>query len=129
MPSHSLTDRSLTTDLPAAPDAAREARRFVAEALGRLGCRHLTDVATLLTSELVTNAVVHAGSTVNLAVTQTANGVRVDVADRDPQPPEPAVRGLLAGSGRGLKLVAGLARHWGVDTTRHVKSVWFELAR
>jgi anti-sigma regulatory factor (Ser/Thr protein kinase) len=85
--------------------------------------------AILLTSELVTNAIVHAGSSIELVVRAHAAVVRVEVIDGDPRPP---LRRVLEGdtnSGRGLNLVEALATVWGVD---HVpgdgKRVWFEVA-
>src|SRR5581483_11990393 len=61
----------------------RAARRFVSEALTAWGDDEgdLTDTVTLLVSELVTNAVVHAGSDVEVMVRLTATAARVEVTD------------------------------------------------
>jgi anti-sigma regulatory factor (Ser/Thr protein kinase) len=110
------------------PAAPRQARRFVTETLGYWSCQRLVDDANLLTSELVTNAVLHARTTVELTVCRTDGGVRVEVADDDPERVErtPARR-THATTGRGLAMVAALSDHWGVTLARSGKSVWFEL--
>ena len=119
--------RRLSTHLPGRPECTARARRFVTEALEQWHCEHLADEALLLTSELVTNAVVHAGSEVDLTVMEDGGRVRVEVVDDDPRPVAPAERGILAPGGRGLCLVQALAREWGVRPGPTGKSVWFEL--
>lgn len=88
------------------------------------------DTAVLLTSEVVTNALVHARSAPRLGVTVRADVVLVEVQDDDPARPQPApeVR-PSAPSGRGLQLLDRLADDWGVTATGPGKVVWFSLAR
>lgn len=121
------SQRRISTHLTGRPETPARARRFVNEALGRWHCEHLADEALLLTSELVTNAVIHARSEVDLTVTQNGSRVRVEVADDDPRPVAPAEREILASGGRGLCLVQALAQDWGVRPRPAGKSVWFEL--
>jgi uncharacterized protein YjbJ (UPF0337 family)/anti-sigma regulatory factor (Ser/Thr protein kinase) len=111
------------------PRAPREARKFVTETLARWSCDRLAEAASLLTSELVTNAVLHAGTPVELTLCRMGGGVRVEVADEAPQSVERArpVRQEEATTGRGLTMVEALAEHWGVTLARSGKSVWFEL--
>lgn len=114
------------------PEAAapRQARRFVAETLVHWSCDGLIDDVGLLTSELVTNAVIHAGTPVELTMCRTDGGVRVEVADEDPQSLEHALRQRRrrgATTGRGLAMVGALAPRWGVTLASRGKSVWFEL--
>ena len=108
----------------------REARRFVAQHLGAWSLEDLTDTVTLLVSELVTNAVVHAESEPRVVVRLTPEAVRVEVSDRSAGEPERHGGGAEDESGRGLLMVETLARRWGI---RHHpaggKTVWFEVAR
>jgi anti-sigma regulatory factor (Ser/Thr protein kinase) len=115
------------------PEHVREARAFVAKALG--DGNPLADVAVLLTSELVTNAVVHSksrcvGGTVTLMVTEMPDGIRVDVADGGSDLSSPVVKGdVLESDGHGLFLVQKLADHWGYFTDEVGTTVWFWLSR
>jgi DNA-binding NarL/FixJ family response regulator len=116
--------------LDANTSSARDARRFVDEVLSRWQCRALLDDVQLLVSELVTNAVVHAGSEVEVAVRLLADSVRIEVVDRAPaidlrasKPPRESE------SGRGLMLVETMASSWGVEPIEGGKSVWFEVPR
>lgn len=115
-------------NLPCAPDSAAVARRHVADACSHLG-REFHDVAVLLASELVGNAVEHAhGETVYLVVDQRESRFRVEVHDDLAGRPTPQHADALAPRGRGLMLVERLAAEWGVDPSpRGGKQVWFQL--
>ncbi|MFC9464739.1 SpoIIE family protein phosphatase [Streptomyces coelicoflavus] len=122
-----------------APGAARAmARAALADwsALGLPGTEHLTEHlvadALVVVSELVTNAVVHAGTDVEVGLRAEATGTLVvEVADRHPSraprggdhetPHEPAEYG------RGLRLVAALAESWGITYRPGTKTVWARL--
>lgn len=118
--------------LPATPASARRARHFLAETLERwcVGTG-VVDKATLLTSELVTNAVRHGRGLVRLTVRRRAPSVRVEVHDDGPALPalsEVDEVDEAAESGRGLRLVDTLATRWGTERVPHDgKDVWFEL--
>lgn len=117
-----------STKLDPALMCARAARTFVNETLGAWGLQRITDIAQLLTSELVTNAVRHARSEdVDVTVRQEDEAVRVEVHDSSREPPTPREAGPEAESGRGLQLVAALSRAWGVKPIPTGKTVWFEL--
>lgn len=112
---------------PAELTSAGEARRFVASTLDGLTAVEVIDVAVLLTSELVTNAVVHAGSWVEVAVSTPDAAVRVAVSDEsDARPLLEATNDLREG-GRGLALVGRLADAWDVTATGRGKTVWFSV--
>jgi anti-sigma regulatory factor (Ser/Thr protein kinase) len=84
--------------------------------------------AVLLASELATNAVVHARSGFEVAVSTDVDRLRVEVSDADPGVPQ--VQWVPAGatSGRGLLIVETMAAAWGVTTLDGGgKTVWFEL--
>ncbi|MBW3579475.1 MAG: ATP-binding protein [Actinobacteria bacterium] len=114
-------------ELPAQPTSARRARRFVGEILRSNGADGASDVCVLLTSELVTNAVLYARSPIVLRVALDASLVRVSVHDDSPTPPSPRSAAANDTSGRGLALVDVLASTWGVDLNGRGKEVWFEL--
>lgn len=88
----------------------------------------MADVGALLTSELVTNAVLYARSDVVLRVVVTSSSVRVEVRDSSAEPPVARLgRPDEAVPGHWLELVAALADNWGVHTEEAGKCVWFEL--
>lgn len=110
----------------------RAARRFVSEALTGWGDDEgdLADTVTLLVSELVTNAVVHAGSDVEVMVRLTATAARIEVTDASADGVAPRDATPEEDSGRGLALVGNLARRWGVRAAPGGgKTVWFEIER
>jgi anti-sigma regulatory factor (Ser/Thr protein kinase) len=115
--------------IPGRPEHVREARAFVAKALGDLN-PGLAD-AVLLTSELVTNAVMHSGShcpggTITVQITESAGGVRVEVADAGSDLSAPVVRGdVYASDGHGLFLVQTLSDQWGYLRDDTGTTVWF----
>jgi len=112
--------------LSADPRSVREARRFTERR-----CRHialdddLTDTAVLLTSELVTNAVVHGRSEVRLRVLPQERGVRVEVGDDNDRAPVVQPHDEDALSGRGVSLIDDVADAWGVEQAEIGKVVWF----
>ena len=120
----------VTQGLDADTASAGQARRFVDQVLSRWRCDAVLDDVKLLVSELVTNAVVHAHSEVEVAVRLLADSIRIEVVDRGTAstllPTEPAQD---AESGRGLLLVESMASAWGVEPLDHGKSVWFEVPR
>jgi len=115
-------------DLPAELASARKARHFVAECAARLNRAEMVETAQLLVSELVTNAVAHAGTPVEVECVPTEGGLRVSVCDGSRVLPTAGRPDAWDERGRGLVLVDTLAARWG--TRRHPgngKAVWFEL--
>jgi DNA-binding NarL/FixJ family response regulator len=105
------------------------ARRFMEETLGRWSCADVLDTVNLLVSELVTNAVVHAGSEAEVSVVLTPTALRVEVGDRDEVAPVRREADDWETSGRGMALVEALARAWGVEARPGGKVIWFEVDR
>lgn len=99
------------------------ARHAVQRWLHDRGCRTADD-AMLVLSELVTNAIVHAGAGCTLEVHQCDDRLRLDVRDRSREAPVPgAVRPSDVG-GRGLQLVGAVSDAWGWEPTAGGKRVW-----
>jgi sigma-B regulation protein RsbU (phosphoserine phosphatase) len=121
-----VTTRTLET-LPADGRSASRARRLVEHAIAEAGLPDVVDEALLLVTELVTNAVVHAGTEVDLDIEAGPERLRVEVLDRSPGslPLVHAAPSETREGGRGMFLLDALATEWG---TRHFgsgKSVWF----
>ena len=127
MITHPIAQR---TPLGGSPATAGAARRYVREVLG---AHHVNEKTTglveLLTSEVVTNALLHARRADELTVEVWPSVVRVEVEDPSSLLPSPRRAGRDAVSGRGLTIVAALARTWGVEMRPRGKRVWFEVDR
>ncbi len=114
--------------LPPSPESPWAARRFVESVLQPWGCDDLLDTVTLLVSELVGNAVMHAGSELELSLRLMVGRLRVDVIDHSTELPRRRDVAEDALTGRGSGLVEILATAWGVTGRPDGKSVWFEIA-
>ncbi|MGW0123006.1 ATP-binding protein [Streptomyces sp. NPDC003327] len=111
-------------DLTAVP----EVRHALREWLGQWGGPGATHVAELLTSELVTNALIHTDHGAVVTATVVPHQLRVEVRDFVPGLAAPLVPPADDGThGRGLVLVQELADSWGVVAHGVGKVVWFEL--
>ena len=120
---------TLERRLPPRAASASAARRLVTDALA--GTRHeeLSDSAAVAVSELVTNALVHAGTEIEVQVSIDPRGVLVEVHDGNPQVPLRRSHSRQSGTGRGLHLVDGLVDEWGIVHRDQGKVVWFRLGR
>ena len=117
-----------TATLPAAPSSPRCARTLVTEAMVAAGCAsQVIEDVKWLTSELATNAVVHAGTEFVVSIEISEDAVRVSVHDADPSLPR--ARPPDGVSGRGLHLMERVATCWGIDPAPAGKSVWFQMER
>lgn len=88
----------------------------------------VVEVVTLLVSEMVTNAVLHAGTEVTLRIGHEGRSVRVEVTDGSQR--MPGIRRVSedASTGRGMWLIDELADAWGQQARGDGKCVWFEVA-
>ena len=110
------------------PRSVGDARRVVFGAVEASGCADLAWTAALLASELATNALIHGDTPFDLHVIRTDEGVRVEVVDDGGGIPVELGVDHNADRGRGLMMVAKMARRWGVERHgEHHKTVWFEL--
>lgn len=124
-----------------APAAARKFLRATLAAwaprdLAAETAQSLLDDAMLLTSELVTNAVVHAGTAVELCCrlescpTETDDLPALIVEVSDHYPARPLIRAepdAFTSAGRGLGLLSTIAHAWGISYANGLKTVWFRL--
>jgi len=154
-----LALRAVTTDLPystitvnATAESVAPIRRHVARVLESWGLRHRIEIAQLLASEVVTNAVRHAvvpeeddtlpsttaaspvrlveltAPRITLSMRRGRQALWVELADSDVRLPRLRVAGVDDEGGRGLYLVDALADRWGTRPLDEGKVVWFELA-
>jgi anti-sigma regulatory factor (Ser/Thr protein kinase) len=126
-PEETRTKMQASTRLRGRLPSISEGRRFVASKVSEWGCPAELDVATLLTSELLTNAVIHAHSDIGLHLHCDGERVRVEVSDESDTEPVLLCRDIEALNGRGLHLVDEMATDWGVRPAAVGKTVWFEL--
>jgi hypothetical protein len=105
-----------------------EARHFVVGTLAAWGYRARLDDAAIITTELATNAVLHAQTGFSVVVSRRPGGaIRIAVRDASLVRPRPRRAGLLETSGRGLRLVESLATRWGSGLVSEGKEIWAEL--
>ena len=114
--------------LPPTARSVPQARQHINATLRRWQLEHLAETARLLTSELVTNAVLHARTPMTLAMESTSAGVRISVTDGSPIPPALRRHSVTATTGRGLRLLDQLADAWSVEDREGGKTVWFTLS-
>lgn len=115
--------------LPSDLTAASLARGYVVDTCRGMSTEKL-DVARLLVTELVANAIEHGCGIVLLVVACDGEGVRVYVDDENPDPPVVIEPRSLMENGAGMRLVAALADAWGVagrGDGQPGKRVWFSL--
>ena len=103
------------------------ARKFAVEHTACIGTDETTDVVELLVSELVTNAILHAGTDVTLRVSYDDGLLRVEVRDASTAKARRRHYGTQATTGRGLALIHALATDWGAELDAQGKTVWFTL--
>lgn len=132
-PQHSVAEmpqRAWTVVLPQHARAAAAARRSAGETLRWWGLGDVVEVALLVISELVSNAVLHAcasGPSLELRLCAGSTWLRIEVHDTDPQPPQLRRPAGLDEGGRGLLLVEAITDEWGVYGTPTGKAVWAAL--
>ena len=114
-------------ELPPTPTSAGTARRLLREALASTD-RESVESAELAVSEIVTNALVHAGTAMRLRVLVLGRALRVELSDGSPRLPRRRGFSPLTATGRGLHLVTELVDRWGAYPDGTGKVVWFEIA-
>ncbi|NLT54886.1 MAG: SpoIIE family protein phosphatase [Actinomycetales bacterium] len=130
-PECSTRPRVATRVLDPVPREVRDCRRFVVTTMGSWGeGEELTEITELLASELVTNSVRHARTSVALTLSHGADGVVVEVKDLGGATPRHRAAAVDDEGGRGLMLVAALSSSWGTRVLPDGgKAVWCRLSR
>ena len=115
--------RTRSRELPAGPDAAKEARWFLLDALRGRQEPQDVETAALLASEVASNAARHGKEPIELSVTLEDEGLRVSVLDQGPgfDPTDEAL------SGTGLTIIEALSSDWGAQRTEDGTEVWFKV--
>jgi len=112
----------------AEPSSVPAARRFAREVLSSRHCPEAAVEAVLLVlSELVTNAVIHARTEVEVVVVRRPGVVRVEVVDRAREHVRRRDAADDEQGGRGMALIDALTEAWGVEDRPAGKAVWFEV--
>ena len=115
----------VVTLLPPVPESTPRARAAVRALLAGTAVENILDLAELCASELVTNAVLHAATTLEFEIRYDPTSVRLRVSDLSHNPPVLSRHSRTASTGRGLAMVAAVADSWGVDQLDgRGKSVW-----
>jgi anti-sigma regulatory factor (Ser/Thr protein kinase) len=125
----------LVLDLPPELSSVSSARAKLAEMAGGWGCpREVVEDACLVMTELLSNGVLHARTSLRAVAAPQGAGIRVEVHDGSPLPVLPRIAAmpqdedLCAATGRGLAIVAALASSWGCSrATGEGKVVWAEI--
>ena len=116
------------TPLAPVPPSAGEARDFVRRTLRDWRLVDLVGPASLVTSELVTNALLHSATVLDLSLGHASTRLRVAVHDHGggaPIVPATEADATAQLGGRGLQIIKVLSREWGVFPTRpRGKTVW-----
>ena len=96
--------------------------------MAQWGLSALDDTVGLLVTELVSNGIRHAGTTLELVLSFDGGCLRIAVSDGDPRLPMTTTRQGLSVGGWGLSLIDSLSTEWGTDVDGDSgKTVWFEI--
>jgi anti-sigma regulatory factor (Ser/Thr protein kinase) len=121
-------------DIPAGPDAPWIARQVLRAILPAWGFQTIMELAELVVSELVTNAVTHAefdrpghGSYQLAVITRPRGMLRILVSDPVATIPVPLEVDPYREHGRGLMLIDAMAHQWGAEKYRRGKRMWADL--
>lgn len=114
--------------LPALATAASSGRTFITAYCIRHGVSPTAaENAVLITSELIGNAYLHAGSGTQVNVSFQDRILRVEVSDTSTVQPRLGTEWTDGTAGRGVMIMDALAQRWGVFAHPAGKSIWFEL--
>lgn len=108
--------------------APRIARELASRACAQWQLPHVHTAAQILSSELVTNAVRHAGTMIDLTISLRHGDLRVSVRDRFARPPQMQTPQPTDEGGRGLLIVDTVASAWGNVAVPEGKLVWATLS-
>lgn len=114
--------------LPPEVGSVAASRKLVREALAAWQLDELIDTAALLTSEVVTNSVLHARTEILLSIRRVSDSsVAISVHDGSPHLPRARRHSPDATTGRGLELLDQLSEEWHVDALQGGKTLTFSV--
>lgn len=117
-----------SVQLPPTARSAARGRHLMVDALRQWHLDGLIDAAALLSSEIITNAVLHARTAITVAIERIEDGcVQIEVSDGSTISPQRRQPTLESTNGRGVHLLDRLAASWSVRTTPQGKTVQFTL--
>jgi anti-sigma regulatory factor (Ser/Thr protein kinase) len=119
---------SVSDLLPPIAGAVRQARNMATEVCVRWDLPHLIGPASLVVSELVSNAIEHAGTMMTVRFDRRVRYLHITVRDGSADEPRQKPRTDPPLRGNGLVLVDNMATHWGTLPSRDGKVVWATLA-
>lgn len=119
----------LEVTLPGVASSVPPARHFAQRAVEAWGLDDASWATALIVTELAANAVLHARTEFTVTLVRLADAVRIEVRDSLAAPPRQRSHTAEATTGRGLRLVAELARSWGTDPAPGAagKTIWCEV--
>jgi histidine kinase-like protein len=103
------------------------ARQIVSRALAEWDLIDAEETTLLLVTELVSNGVRHANTTLTLTLSYDGTRIRIGVSDEDTSPPTLATASVKTHHGWGLRLIGGLSSNWGTIINPDGKTVWCDL--
>lgn len=109
------------------PESVAEARALVRDLLVDADRDDLVETAVLLVSEVVTNALLYAGTPIDVGAVIDDDGLRVEVSDGSDHAPSRRRYATTAGTGRGMLMLEQMVDDWGITRHRGGKTVWFRL--
>ena len=115
--------------LPSAATSAGVARRLASDVMDEWGADDVADTVALCVSELVTNALIHTATEIELVLRLDKSHIEVEVVDQSDRMPAMRGAGDDATTGRGLHIVEAVTSEWGVRAEGSGKSVWFRVDR
>jgi len=119
-------DVEATQRMDGVPASVSSARHWAAAIAEEWGLHDVVDVLQLVVSEMVANAVMHAGTDCVISLRLAGPTLTVEVSDGSPEIPS-LVHDDGAIGGRGLRIVAAVAATWGYERLDEGKRVWAEL--
>jgi anti-sigma regulatory factor (Ser/Thr protein kinase) len=129
VPTATAGDTVACLNVPAEAPAVSQCRRFLVACARRWSLRSGVDEATLALSELVSNAVEHAGGPIAVEVARRDGELHIDVtAPATEEVPRLLCPSRVTASGRGLRIVAALATSWGWRDIGARRTVWAAVA-
>ena len=127
--SDDVADGSVERLFIPSPEVLRSVRQFVLDSLRDTDDEELLSRIEIVTSELATNAVMHARSPFRVSISRSASSVTIAVRDTSFELPEHAAGHTDRAGGRGVGLVAAFSAAWGIDEEPDGKTVWAEIAK